>query len=55
MEVIVSRVTKQRIDALVRIYRGPALEVELRYQILWSGIRERGGDFDIGQPVGGRI
>ncbi len=35
-DVWVSRVTKQRIDALVRIYRGPQQEIELRYSILWD-------------------
>lgn len=29
-----------RIDALVRLYRGPLLEIELQYQILWNEIRE---------------
>jgi phage gp46-like protein len=35
-DVWVNRVDKQRIDALIRIYRGPLLEIELRYQILWQ-------------------
>ena len=48
LEVWVNRVTDQRIDALIRIYRGPALEIELRYQVLWSGIIEEGGGYDIG-------
>ena len=55
MNVWVNRVDRQRIDALVRIYRGPALEVELRYQIAWTGIIEGGGGYDIGEPIGGRI
>jgi phage gp46-like protein len=37
-----------RIDALVRIYRGPTLEIELRYAILWEGIMAHGADYDIG-------
>jgi phage gp46-like protein len=32
------RVGKERIDALVKIYRGPEIEIELRYQIHWDGI-----------------
>jgi len=37
-----------RIDALVRIYRGPTLEVELRYAVLWEGVVVAGGGYDIG-------
>jgi phage gp46-like protein len=40
-----------RIDALVRIYRGPVLEIELRYAILWDGVIEASGVYDIGDPV----
>jgi phage gp46-like protein len=53
MEVIVTRVDMQRIDALVRIYRGPVLEIDLRYQILWTGIVEESGFADIGTPLQG--
>jgi phage gp46-like protein len=35
-DVWVTRVTTQRIDALIRIYRGPQPEIELRYSILWD-------------------
>jgi phage gp46-like protein len=35
-EVIVQRIDKQRIDALIRIFRGPLSDIELRYQILWN-------------------
>jgi phage gp46-like protein len=38
MEVMVTRTDKQRVDALVRLFRGPTIEIELRYQVLWSGI-----------------
>jgi phage gp46-like protein len=38
VDVIVSRIDKERIDSLVRLYRGPALAVELRYQVLWEDI-----------------
>jgi len=47
--VWVNRVDRQRIDALIRIYRGPALEIELRYQVLWSDIIVEGGGYDIGK------
>lgn len=39
MEVVVARVDTQRIQALVRLFRGPELAVELRYQILWADIQ----------------
>ncbi len=39
MEVQVVRIDKQRIDALIRLYRGPELAIDLRYQILWDGIQ----------------
>jgi phage gp46-like protein len=39
-EVWVERKDRQRIDALVRLYRGPELAVDLRYQVLWAGIIE---------------
>jgi phage gp46-like protein len=32
------RVGIERIDALIRIYRGPILEIELRFQVLWDEI-----------------
>lgn len=41
----------ERIDALVRLYRGPVMEIELRYSVLWSDIVFSGGGYDIG---GGR-
>jgi phage gp46-like protein len=40
MEVAVERTGLERIDALVRLYRGPELAVDLRYQVLWAGIIE---------------
>jgi len=42
-DVVATRSTadNNRIDALVRIYRGPLLAIELRYQILWEGIIEK--------------
>jgi phage gp46-like protein len=38
MDIKATRVDKQRIQALIRLYRGPELAVELRYQILWAEI-----------------
>lgn len=32
----VARVDKQRIDAIIQIYRGPKNMIELRFQILWD-------------------
>lgn len=49
MEVVVSRVDRQRIDALVRLYRGPLRAVDLRYQVLWDGIEAEPGTFNIGR------
>jgi phage gp46-like protein len=40
LEVRVTRVNQERIDALIRMYRGPDIEIELRYQILWEDIME---------------
>jgi len=40
MSVQVQRVDRQRIDALIQLYRGPTLAVDLRYQILWADIVE---------------
>jgi phage gp46-like protein len=34
----VTRVDAQRIDALLRIYRGPRPEIDLRYAILWDAM-----------------
>jgi phage gp46-like protein len=36
MYVKAAQVGRERIDALVRLYRGPATAVDLRYQILWD-------------------
>jgi phage gp46-like protein len=38
-EIVSVRVDKQRIDALVRLYRGPKTAVQLMYQVLWQGIQ----------------
>ena len=44
-----TRVGRDRIDALVRIYRGPVLEIELRYAILWADIVGSNESYNIGQ------
>jgi phage gp46-like protein len=38
MDVEVTRVDTQRINALVKLFRGPLTAVELQFQILWDGI-----------------
>jgi phage gp46-like protein len=37
-DVDVMRIDTQRIDALIKMYRGPALAIDLRYQVLWQDI-----------------
>jgi phage gp46-like protein len=51
MTVEATRVGTEQINALVRIFRGPQLEIELRYQILWTGILVEGGGYDIGRLI----
>jgi phage gp46-like protein len=41
-DVQVVRVDDQRIDALIRVYRGPQLAIELRYQLLWDELQSAG-------------
>lgn len=48
MFVEATRHGRDRIDALVRLYRGPVLEIELRYSVLWADIVTRGEEYDIG-------
>jgi phage gp46-like protein len=38
-EIMSIRVDKQRIDMLVRMYRGPKTFIDLMYQVLWQGIK----------------
>jgi phage gp46-like protein len=40
MEVHAERTGRESIGALVRLYRGPRLAVELRYEVLWDEIVE---------------
>ena len=49
MEVWVNRVDVERIDALIRLYRGPDLAVDLRYQILWENMVVEGGNYNVGR------
>jgi phage gp46-like protein len=35
-DATVTRIDKQRIDAIIQIYRGPKTMIELRFQILWD-------------------
>jgi phage gp46-like protein len=48
-EVRADRVGKEQINAIVRIYRGPLLEIDLQYQVIWEGIQETGGQYNIGR------
>lgn len=40
VDVVVTRRDTQRIDALIRLYRGPKTAIQLQYQILWNNIIE---------------
>src|SRR5262245_55152284 len=42
IEIRAEQVDRQRIDALIRLYRGPELAVDLRYQVLWDDIIPQG-------------
>jgi phage gp46-like protein len=48
-DVWVERTARDTISALIRIYRGPTLEVNLRYQILWEGIERVNDNYNIGR------
>jgi phage gp46-like protein len=37
-QILSMRVSKQQINAVVRIYRGPKVAIDLMYQMLWQGI-----------------
>ena len=37
-----TRVGRERIDAIIQIFRGPSPPIELRYQILWSSVEMEG-------------
>jgi phage gp46-like protein len=40
MQVDVQRTDRERIEAWLRLYRGPRLAVDLRYEVLWNDIIE---------------
>jgi len=40
LEVKAARTGRDRIEALVRLFRGPDLSIELRYQVLWDELIE---------------
>lgn len=42
MDLAVRQISKQRIDVLLRLFRGPELAIELRYQVLWDDITPQG-------------
>ena len=48
MWVKAERTGRDQINAIVRIYRGPTLEIELQYQILWSDIIATGSAWNVG-------
>jgi len=50
-EVEVTRNGRERIDALIRMYRGPSSAIDLNFQILWTDMVQSGGTYDIGNPV----
>jgi phage gp46-like protein len=37
-EIVSMRVTRQQINAIVRLYRGPRRSIDLMYQMLWDGM-----------------
>jgi len=41
MEVVVTRVDEQRIDALIKLFRGPKAAIQLQYQALWDDLLPR--------------
>jgi phage gp46-like protein len=51
LDVVATRVGKQEIDALIRIYRGPLLEIELRYAVLWDGMISQSDNSEIGLGI----
>ena len=50
-EVWVERAGREQINALIRIYRGPVAEIELRYQILWDGIERTSFNDGVDQGI----
>jgi phage gp46-like protein len=48
MLVKAERVGPEQINAIVRLYRGPLLEIELQYQILWNEIELNSSAWNVG-------
>jgi phage gp46-like protein len=48
-DIWVDRVGKEQINVLIRLYRGPLVEVDLRYQILWTDIERVNPSYNIGR------
>ena len=48
MWVRAERVAREQINAIVRLYRGPLLEIELQYQVLWVEIQATGSAWNVG-------
>jgi phage gp46-like protein len=48
-EVFVERAAREQINALIRIYRGPIREVDLRFQLLWDGIERTNPGYNVGR------
>jgi phage gp46-like protein len=54
VEVTRSTARSDRVDALIRIYRGPTLEIDLQFQILWDEYPIRSisdTDYNIGRLI----
>ncbi len=51
MQVEATRVGKEQINALVRLFRGPQLAVDLQFQVLWADIVDVGDEYNIGKPI----
>lgn len=52
MNVDVTKHGKDRLDVLLRIYRGPVTEIELRYAVLWTDIAATGEEYNLGGEAG---
>jgi phage gp46-like protein len=39
IDVVATRVSVERIDVAIQVYRGPTLQIDLRFQNLWTAIR----------------
>jgi phage gp46-like protein len=48
-DVQVERVGREQINVLIRIYRGPLQEIDLRFQILWNDIERVNPNYNIGR------